>query len=347
MSFGKRGKGEGHPARDLLPPMEDTAPVSVRTTVANPGGIDKGFVALAAGVVLLSGGAAIAAPSVLDMFGTKVRPINEVVAGLDQAQAKVALAREAFPDTEGRAFMSALQTSFPADHDKLTTVLADTALAGGDRQALIDTFNDWSVDFVVPNMPAISRTGAEGFDQFLGVLDGTIAMIDKTTGCTMPEIMAFSSNPENLETVRAYGSEPYKFSMRSTTTLVNLAAKGRSAPAPETINKEDQQALMGMFFGMMADPQVMHIMQSSRPGASNKAMPEVDICKLGYAVTKQLQTLPAGTKARVMGMTAKGLTTMDRQTLKDLVSGKAGMSGMNNMMPGQIPADFMMGSPSL
>lgn len=346
MSFGKRGKGEGHPARDLLPPMEDMAPGAVRTTVANPGGIDKGFIALAVGVVLVSGGAALAAPSVLDMFGSQVRPIEQIVAGLDRAKAKIALAKEAFPDTEGRAFMTALQKDFPSDHDRLTTVLADEALGGGDRLALINAFNDWSVDFIVPNMPAVSRTGAEGFDQFLGVLDGTIGLIDKTTGCTMPEIMAFSSNPKNLEGVRAYGSEAYKFSMRSTTMLVNLAAKGRSAPTPDKINAEDQQALMSMFFGMMADPQVVQIMQSSRPGAANAAMPEVDICKLGYAATKQLKTLPVGTKARVMGMAAEGITTMDRQMLKDLVSGKAGMGNMGGMAPGGLPADFMMGSPS-
>lgn len=343
MSFGKRGKGEGHPARDLLPPMEDMEPVSVRTAVANPGGIDKGFIALAVGVVLVSGGAALAAPSVLDMFGSQVRPIEQIVAGLDRTHAKAALAREAFPDNEGRALMSALQKDFPADHDKLTTVLADAALSGGDRQALINAFNDWSVDFIVPNMPAVSRTGAEGFDQFLGVLDGTIGLIDKTTGCTMPEIMKFASDPKNLQSVRAYGSDAYKFSMRSTTVLVNLAAKGKSAPTPDKINKEDQQALMSMFFGMMSDPQVVKIMQSSRPGAANAAMPDVDICKLGYAVTKQLQTLPAGTKARVMGMTAQGITTMDRQTLKDLVSGKAGMNGM---MSGGLPADFMTGMPN-
>lgn len=345
MSFGKRIKGEGHPARDLLPPMEEMAPAAVRTTVASSGGIDKGFIALAAGVVLLSAGAAIAAPSVLDMFGGQVRPIAQVVAGLDRGQAKTVLAREAFPDHEGRAFMASLQANFPAEHDQLTAVLADKALGGGDRQALIEAFNDWSVDFILPNMSAVSRTGTEGFDEFITVIDGAISLIDKTTGCTIPEIMSFASNPDSLQAVRAYGSESYKFGMRSTATFVKLAAKGRAAPAPEKLQKEDEQALMGLFFGMMADPQVMQIMQSSRaaPGAGPAAMPNVDICKLGYAVTRKLQTLPAGTKARVMGMTAQGINAMDRQTLKDLVSGR---TAMNDMMSGGLPPGLLPGSPS-
>lgn len=342
MSFGKRAKGEGHPARDLLPPMEEIAPAGVRMSVAKPA-IDKGFIALAAGVVLLSAGAAIAAPSVLDLFGPQVRPIAQVVAGLDHGQAKAALAREAFPDSEGRAFMSALQAGFPAEHDKLTTVLADAAIGGGDRQALIEAFNDWSVDFILPNMPAISRTGTDGFNEFIGIIDGTISLIDRTTGCTIPEIMAFASNPDNLQTVRAYGSESYRFGMRSTATFVKLAARGRAAPAPEKLQKKDEQALMGLFFGMMADPQVMQIMQSSRTAASAGpgAMPDVDICKLGYAVTRKLDTLPADTKARVMGMMAQGVTAMDRQTLKDLVSGR---TGMNDMMSGGLPPGMLPGA---
>ena len=52
MSFGKRGAGEGHPARSLLPPppIEEAGAPVARMKVANAGGIDKGFIALAAGV---------------------------------------------------------------------------------------------------------------------------------------------------------------------------------------------------------------------------------------------------------------------------------------------------------
>ena len=63
MSFGKRGTGEGHPARNLLPPppvVESAEPSAARMKVANAGGIDKGFIALAVGVVFVSAGAAIA-----------------------------------------------------------------------------------------------------------------------------------------------------------------------------------------------------------------------------------------------------------------------------------------------
>ncbi len=54
MSFGKRGTGEGHPARNLLPPpapVDETGAAVGRMKVSNPGGIDKGFIALATGVV--------------------------------------------------------------------------------------------------------------------------------------------------------------------------------------------------------------------------------------------------------------------------------------------------------
>ncbi len=335
MSFGKRTKGEGHPARDLLPPMEEAAPTSVRTKVANPGSIDKGFIALAVGVVLVSGGGALAAPSVLDMFGTHVRPIEQVVAGLDRAQAKAALAREAFPDNEGRAFMSALQTNFPTDHDNLTTVLADEALGGGDRDALLQEFAKWSIGFAAPNMMAISRTGAEGFDELMNMTDGALTLVESTAGCTTKQLEAFIANPENMQKPWAYGSDGYKFSMQTSATLIKLAAKGRNAPpAPTDMRDEDNQAFMTFFIGMMTDPQVGQLMKASARSRGPNAvasMPDVDICKLGKSITYKLRRLPHGTKERVFGMAAQGFSQMQGRVLNDIMSGKGGASFQNGL----------------
>jgi hypothetical protein len=123
MSFGKRGTGEGHPARNLLPPptVDETAGnATARLKVANAGGIDKNFIALAVGVVFVSASAAIAAPSVLDMFGAQVRPIEIVVAGLDRNQAKAALANEAFPMVKA-ALCCCRQNALSEDHDRFST----------------------------------------------------------------------------------------------------------------------------------------------------------------------------------------------------------------------------------
>jgi hypothetical protein len=341
MSFGKRGKGEGHPARDLLPPMEEAAPTTVRTAVTNPGGIDKGFIALAIGVVLVSGGGALAAPSVLGMFGGQVRPIEEVVAGLDRAQAKAVLAHEAFPDAEGRTFMTALQKHFPTQHDKLTTVLADEALSGGNRDALLMEFSKWSIEFATPNLTAISRTGAEGFDEFLTIADGAFDLVEKTAGCTPQKLEAFISNPDNMQKQWAYGSEGYKFSMKSSAKLINLAAKGRNAPpAPTDMRDEDNQAFMTFFVGMMSDPQVKELMQASMRSRGKAApnsladMPDINVCKLGQSISDKLRRLPHGTKERIFGMAAQGFGQMQGRMMNDIMSGKgASMNGLPLMLP--------------
>ena len=355
MSFGKRGQGEGHPARNLLPPPTlEPADVSVgRMKVANPGGIDKGFIALAVGVVFLSAGAAAAAPAVLEMFATQVRPIETVVAGLDRKQAKAALAREAFPDGEGRAFMSALQTHFPNDHDQLLGVLADEALNGGDRDDLMEQLNLWSVEFVPPVLPAIARTGADGFDELLNIGSGALDLVETTAGCTVDKLEAFVSDPANLAKVASYGSESYKFSMKASEKLVNLAARGRNAPPPPTdFRPEDQDALTTAFFGMMMDEQFMGLVTSAGPGANfepqTEALRKIDICKIGRSVIYKLRRLPGGTKERIFGIGAQALDKIPADVMKQMMSGKGGYPGIPgvNAPPSGFPTHLLEG-PSL
>ncbi|MDP3492604.1 MAG: hypothetical protein Q8R82_05785 [Hyphomonadaceae bacterium] len=353
MSFGKRGTGEGHPARNLLPPtpVEPAGDASVgRMKVANPGSIDKGFIALALGVVMVSAGAAIAAPSVLDMFGTQVRPIETVVAGLDRTQAKAALAREAFPDGEGRAFMSSLQSHFPTDHDQLLNLLADEALSGGDRDDLLQKLNLWSVEFVPPILPAIGRTGADGFDELLNIGGGAFDVVEKTAGCTADKLEAFVSNPANLAKSWTYGSESYKFSMQASEKLVNLAAKGRNAPPPPTdFRPEDEEALMTAFFGMMMDEQFTGLIASAGPnanfGSQTEALRSIDICKMGRSVIYKLRRLPHGTKERIFGIGTQALDQIPADVMKQMMSGKGGYPGIPgvNAPPSGFPTHLLEG----
>lgn len=331
MNFGKRGTGEGQPARSLLPPpaVEESGVTVARMKVANPGGIDKGFIALAAGVVVLSAGAALAAPSVLDMFGSQqVRPIEIVVAGLDRTRAKTALAREAFPDGEGRAFMSALQANFPTDHDQLLNVLADEALDGGDRDDLLKEVGKWSVEFVVPNLPAIGRSGADGFDELLTIGGDALNIVEKTAGCTADKLEAFVKNPQNLTSAMSYGSDNYKFSMQSSARLVNLAARGRHATAASTeFRREDEEAVMTAFFGLMMDEQFMGLMSATGRGNvddNQQALRKIDICKMGRSIIYKLKRLPHGTKERMLAMGMQGLDKMPAGVMQQMMSRQGG-----------------------
>ncbi len=345
MSFGKRGSGEGHPARTLLPaaPAEETGEApAARLKIANPGGIDKGFIALAAGVVMLSAGAAIAAPSLIEMMsGKPVRPIEVVVAGLKRDQVKIALAQEAFPDNEGRTFMTSLNTKFPKEHDVLLGALADRAMDGGDRDDLIQELNKWTMEFGPEQIKAIGRTGNEGFDRLAGVFTDALNAVEKTTGgCTLNAMRGFLDDPTSLAGASAFGSEGYKVNMRANYTLVDLAAEGRDKkPVDAELTNEDMSAIQTTFLSFMMDEQVMGLMASMGNGnqfaAQQNFESNLNLCQLGRTVAVKLKKLPHPTKARLLAMVTSSLDLTN--------SGFGGMQGgLSNGMTFSQP---MLGPP--
>lgn len=312
MSFGKRGE------------EPTTGSVSVRAIplVAPPVkksvSLDKSFAAIVLGVVIISAGGAMAAPSVLSWVGGSVsggvRPVGTVIAGLDRDHAKAALSREAFPDQAGRDFMASLQSNFPEDHDRLLGNLADKAMQGGSRDELMVAVNEWTIDFAPRNLSAIGRTGADGFDQVLSFASDGLRLLEASGGgnCTLGSLQKLAANPENLTRLGSYGSEGYKLSMRANRMLVDLAAKGRNAPPADTnLRPEDEQAVQSAFYAMMQDPQIMSLMQTAmmqqqRGGPSSTAMnsaaERLNVCQLGRTVVVKLKNLPSGTKARLWGL---------------------------------------------
>jgi hypothetical protein len=311
MSFGKK---DGTSVSSLRQIAQTATAASTPSKSAGPGsgGLDVSFIAMALGVVVVSAGGAIAAPSLISMFSggissIAVRPIPTVIAGLDRDQAKVALAREAFPDKQGAALMRALAINFPEHHDQLVSRLADTAMGGGDRDAMMLDLNKWGVEFAVQNMPAIGRTGAKGFNEALTFASDALVFIEETAGCTPRSIMAIASDPQKIMALSAYDSEATQFSMGAYRTLVNLAATGRDAPQIDvTPTPEDEQALQSVFLSIMMDERVMKLMQAASAGDASAASLEstLNVCELGETVIAKLQRLPPDTKARIWAMGA-------------------------------------------
>ena len=308
MAFGKRAGGDPRPpVQPKMDVVEEGAPL-IRARVTNPGGMDHKFIALAAGIVVLSAGAAIAAPSLMSVFSSGIRPIKEVVAGLDVQQVRTALAVEAFPDEDGKAFMTSLATHYPKSHGKLLDALADQAMAGAERDELYVTLNLWTTNFAVDVLPATARTGAEGFDTAVALFNEGLQLVEaEAGGCTGKKLQAMIS-PESIQKLTRYDGKAYHFIMRANRDFVELAAKGRNAPKIDTrLTANDTTALQSTFFSLVSDPQVSNLMTSAMNSSMDQlamqdhVMESLNICQLGRAVAIKLEKLPAGTKARLWG----------------------------------------------
>ncbi len=349
MSFGKRRAGDPRPAPPAVEPQAASDPgvLSVRTRVANKGGLDTGFIAVAAGVVLLSAGGAIAAPSVLTLFDTsKPRTIAELVTGLERDEMKAVLATEAFPDAEGRTFLQSLQQHFPDSHQRLLGQMAKTAGAGGDRDDLVLGLAQWGMEFGPANFEYLGRTGAEGFDGLLSLVSDSFDVVRKEAGdCSLASLQRLAEDPSALQGLTRYGSEAYKVTMRANLTFVELAARGRNAPKPgATLNADDENALQSVFFSIMMDPQIMQLAQQAmgNGGDSPEDMQlalasKLDVCQLGRSVIGKLERLPSGTKSRLLAVAFSG----DFAMMQGPMMGMGGMGGLGGMGGYGAPPEVM------
>lgn len=305
MAFGKRTPGQTPPS--YTPPVQDPDAVvesgGVRARMTTASTIDSKFLGIAAGVVVLSAGGAIAAPSLMSMVGgPAVRPIEQVIAGLDRNELRLALSREAFPDSDGQAFMTSLATHFPQQHGRLLDKLADTATAGGSRDALFSTVNAWSMEFGPDQLAAISRTGAEGFDATLDVISDMITLFEaEAGGCTAKHLEGFFSNPSALLELSEYGGKAYQMNMRVSRSFIELAAKGRNAqPVAAKLTPDDEIALRSALFSLIADPQLMNAVEGFQSSNGQSfATNNLDLCRLGRTVIVKFEDLPNPTKARL------------------------------------------------
>lgn len=327
MSFGKRDPNGIDSMRELGRQANAASAVKKPHARQSGGGgasgLDMAFIALTLGVVLVAGGGAFAAPSVMSWIGgfggEPVRPISQIVAGLSRDDAKVALATAAFPDKPARVFMARLEASFPSDHDELLGALADNALQGGDREALASGLNAWGAPFIMENLPAIGRTGARGFDEALAVATDALDFLETAAGgrCSSDAIMKMAEDPQKLLALGAYGSKGWEFNIRSFDAMVRLAADGRNAPEIDAqLTPKDEQALQAVFMSIMLDDRIMKLMQTAMSGDPSQVDLDssLNVCELGRTVIGKLESLPSDTRSRLWalgaGEAAKAIRTM-------------------------------------
>jgi len=306
-------------------------------TVASSGGFDLRFAAMAVGVMAIAAGGAFAV-SMIGGSSIKVRPVAEIVTGLNRDQVKAALALEALPDKHGQVFMATLKASFPSEHDKLLGQMAETAMRGGDRNTLAIDVNEWLVPFAMQNMSNLGRTGAAGFDFALDTVDYGLDYISHTAGgCTaqsLANLEPIFSDPNRILSEIAYGSKGYEFNIKTSTRLVALADAGRSASnAPTALTPQDEAALQSALMSLMMDRDVMNLVQAGMSQAQggggsmdSAALSRVDVCKIGHTAIDRLRKLPTDTKARVWGVGMNELRKM------------VGPNGFRMPAPGQYPS---------
>ena len=244
--------------------------------------------------------------------GVNVRPIAEVVAGLDRAEARTALGREAFPIRMAAPSWSA---SPPASRRNTTACSIPCRQRHGRRRSgrpvlgdecVVDGLRPAEPRSLQPHRRRRLRQEHQHRQQRLKVIEA------EAGGCSAKQVRRFFLSPTGFADLQRYGGKGYQLGMRATRDFVELAARGRTMPpAQRRLDANDNNALSTAFFSLMGERQVLDLIQAAAmSGVDEQQLRDqlassVNLCQLGRTVLIKLEGLPSGTKARLFGTVSR------------------------------------------
>ena len=287
------------------------------------------------GAMALTFGAVFLGPKLLGNSEPKERTISSLVKGRNVPQAAGVINAYGFEDNATRAFISMLARHEKVEHAELMTDLARDALAGAGREQLALKLVDWSQDYAMRNLHALSNMDASLIDEGLGLVREALGQVNQIA----PDVCLVSSNmtqPMSQDEMRKlvqYKAPLYNVSMKGNALLVKMVISGReraskvSDPvAPPTT--EDMSKLQVAMISMMADPEVQQVMMMAQgAGASNA---RVNVCSLGSKVIEKVEALPGDTRMRLWSAALRG----DIDGTGMMSGGLTGMPGLGDGMSG-------------
>ncbi len=271
------------------------------------GGITIGVVAAAFfGVLLMPSGAAGTAPDTVSV-----------------AQGSDALL-DVLDDLDTNDFVTALNRVAPESAKKLNQKAAAALARGADKDELADLVMASMDADLFANAQYLADADVKHFDAILQLSETGLTQLTGAGSkwCSGAHYEQFATaSPDRIEDLIrdqfAYGTGGYRWGVQFNLVLLEAMADAKAHPRSYgAMTAQDQQALQGLAFQMMANPQVMQLMTLQGRGQAEmtRAMRGLDFCSLAQTGIDAVQSLPDGTRSRLW---AEGLSQIKGGGLQD------------------------------
>lgn len=258
-------------------------------------------------------GAAIIAVIAIAFFGILMMPSG----GKSNAPVPMAAASDkgnlavlgALDDPSTVKFVSTLQRVAPDAANRLDSEISDAVKRGADQKEVVNLVLQVIQDDMPAVMKHVAKSDVKHFDKMVLHMKTGLQKMQGGGGkwCKGATYEKFADqNPVQvqrmIEREFAYGSVGYEWSMDLSTLILEAAEDGRTNPQSYgKLTARDEQALQGLMFKMIGDPQIMKLMtmQGASKAEMAKASRNINFCALGVTALSAVNGLPQETRGRL------------------------------------------------
>lgn len=258
-------------------------------------------------------GAAIIAVIAIAFFGILMMPSG----GKSTAPVPMAASSDkgnlavlgALDDPSTVKFVSTLQRVAPDAANRLDSEISDAVKRGADQKEVVNLVLQVIQDDMPAVMKHVAKSDVKHFDKMVLHMKTGLQKMQGGGGkwCKGATYEKFADqNPVQvqrmIEREFTYGSVGYEWSMDLSTLILEAAEDGRTNPQSYgKLTARDEQALQGLMFKMIGDPQIMKLMtmQGASKAEMAKASRNINFCALGVTALSAVNGLPQETRGRL------------------------------------------------
>lgn len=260
------------------------------------------------------------------------KPVPFAASGQNSTSADMPVLMAGIDDPTTQTFIATLQRVSPESTSRIQSKVT-TALGNGAGQDEVVQLVMQEIQKDLPRMAAhLAKADVKHFDKILKHTKTGLQLMQKGNGkwCKGSTYEQFASKgpvaaQRMFERNFAYGSEGYKWSIGFSTLLLEAVEAGQKNPKTYgKMTSRDEAALQGVMFKMIADPQIMKLMQMQGSSQADmiKASRNLNFCSIGVTLLNSVNGLPQETRGRLWGEAMRQAKSAD---FKKQLNGMGGM----------------------
>lgn len=250
-----------------------------------------------------------------------------VPAGTTDAAGNILL--DTFRDEPTRAYLRKLDETLPSAAQDLERQVRRATSRGADKVELGLLVLQAGSEGIASNLERLARADTRHFNAMLELSETALRDLSRSGApyCKGSDLMTFASLPDQQLYAAVFdrvghGAGLYDFGLAFNSLALEALEDARRNPVTHgRITRSDEQALQGLAFAIMSNPDLMKLLTTEGKSRTemDKVVASVNFCDMGAKMITQVEALPEATKGRLWAeMLSQAASGQAERTLRQL-----------------------------